>query len=63
MTDQNFERRIAFQYLEEIKNRFVKQYGPAVRSALAFEMNKSFQRVLKEQMVAYLSNPNPAAHL
>lgn len=38
--------------------RFMKNYGRVARSALAYEMNDEFSRVLHQQMEFYSSNPS-----
>ncbi|KAF8393155.1 hypothetical protein HHK36_021396 [Tetracentron sinense] len=50
--------RIPFAFLEDIHQRFVKAYGRAVHSALAYAMNDEFSRVLSQQMEYYSNDPN-----
>jgi len=50
MTDRDFTRATAFQYLDEIKNRFLATYGDRGKTAIAFAFNADFQRVLQQQM-------------
>jgi len=50
MTDRDFTRATAFQYLSEIKNRFLATYGDRGKTAIAFAFNADFQRVLQQQM-------------
>ncbi|CAH9072124.1 unnamed protein product [Cuscuta epithymum] len=51
-------RRIPFDFLEEIHQRFVRTYGRAVLSAQAYAMNDEFSRVLAQQMEYYSNDPN-----
>ncbi|XP_042411081.1 vesicle-associated membrane protein 714-like [Zingiber officinale] len=58
MANDTFGRRVPFLYLEDIHMRFMKNYGRVARSALAYEMNDEFSRVLHQQMELYSSNPS-----
>ncbi len=64
MCDEQFPRRIAFGFLEDIKNRFLAVYKTSFKDALPFAMNEEFSRVLQRQMVrVFLSkfvSPLPA---
>ena len=42
--------RIPFAFLEDIHGKFVKTYGRAALTALAYAMNDEFSRVLSKQM-------------
>ncbi|CAL4065062.1 unnamed protein product, partial [Meganyctiphanes norvegica] len=53
ITDDEFERRRAFLYLEEIKQRFHASYGATVHTALPYAMNSEFATVLATQMKHY----------
>ncbi|XP_062232884.1 vesicle-associated membrane protein 711-like [Phragmites australis] len=50
--------RIPFAFLEDIHGRFVKTYGRAALTALAYTMNDEFSRVLSQQMDHYSNDPN-----
>lgn len=50
--------RIPFAFLEDIHQRFARNYGRAVISAHAYAMNDEFSRVLSQQMEYYSSDPN-----
>jgi len=50
MTDRDFPRVIAFQFLENIKSLFISTYGDRGKTAIAFAFNADFQRVLQQQM-------------
>jgi len=38
-------RRVAFSFLEDIKNKFTATYGERGRTAMAYSMNEDFSRV------------------
>ncbi|GLJ43208.1 hypothetical protein SUGI_0897020 [Cryptomeria japonica] len=58
MADDTAGRRIPFAFLEDIHGRFVKTYGRAVHTALAYAMNDEFSRVLSQQIDYYSNDPN-----
>ncbi|KAK1276519.1 Vesicle-associated membrane protein 711 [Acorus gramineus] len=58
MADESSGRRIPFAFLEDIHGRFVKAYGRACHTALAYAMNDEFSRILSQQMEYYSSDPN-----
>ncbi|XP_015935927.1 vesicle-associated membrane protein 711-like [Arachis duranensis] len=58
MADDAFGRRIPFEFLEDIHQRFVKTYARAILSAPAYAMNDEFSRVLSQQMDYYSTDPN-----
>ncbi|XP_072984178.1 vesicle-associated membrane protein 711-like isoform X2 [Typha latifolia] len=58
VADDTAGRRIPFAFLEEIHGRFVKAYGRACHTALAYAMNEEFSRVLSQQMEYYSNDPN-----
>jgi vesicle-associated membrane protein 7 len=51
LADEEFGRRIAFAFLEDVRNRFKATYGDRGKTALAYGMNADFSRVLQNQMV------------
>lgn len=51
MTDMDAKRRIAFAFLDDIKQRFKEKYGEQIFTANAFAMNQSFAPVIRRQMV------------
>eukprot|EP01133_Synstelium_polycarpum_P016871 gene16871-20060_t len=57
MADQDFGRRIPFQFLEDVKNRFKSIYGDKGKTALAYGMNADFSRTLENLMDFYSNNP------
>ncbi|KAL8617330.1 Vesicle-associated membrane protein [Nucella lapillus] len=50
ITDDDFERTKAFQFLNEIKRRFQMQYGVRAQTALPYAMNSEFSRVMSTQV-------------
>ncbi|XP_075518263.1 vesicle-associated membrane protein 711-like [Primulina tabacum] len=58
MADDTAGRRIPFEFLEDIHQKFVRTYGRAVLSAQAYAMNDEFSRVLGQQMEFYSNDPN-----
>lgn len=50
MSDNNFPRSTAFQYLKDIQQRFVSTYGDRAKKAIAFAFNADFQKVLQQRM-------------
>mmetsp|Transcript_41536 Transcript_41536/g.97617 ORF Transcript_41536/g.97617 Transcript_41536/m.97617 type:complete len:217 (-) Transcript_41536:25-675(-) len=50
MAEEDFGRRLAFSFLEDIKKRFSMSFGDRGRTALAYAMNEEFSRVLCKQM-------------
>ncbi|XP_073283529.1 vesicle-associated membrane protein 711-like [Primulina huaijiensis] len=58
MADDTAGRRIPFEFLEDIHQKFVRTYGRAVLSAQAYAMNDEFSRVLGRQMDFFSNDPN-----
>jgi vesicle-associated membrane protein 7 len=50
ITDDDFQRSTAFAFLDDVKTRFVKQYGTRAQTALPFAMDSEFSRVLSSRM-------------
>ena len=50
--------RIPFAFLEDIHSKFMKTYGRASQTALAYAMNDEFSRVLNQQMEYYSNDPS-----
>ena len=59
MADEEFGRRVPFNFLEDISKRFKTTYGDRGRTAMAYSLNEEFSRVLARQMV----RPPPHRHL
>jgi vesicle-associated membrane protein 7 len=53
MADADFPRLISFQFLEDVKNRFVALYGSRSQTASALAYNTDFQGTLSEQLKVY----------
>jgi hypothetical protein len=51
MTDEDFPRRIPFAFLEDIKTRWKQAYGMQGKTAVAYQMNEDFKKVLQRQAV------------
>lgn len=58
MANDAFGRRVPFSYLEDIRMRFMKNYGRVAAHAPAYAMNDEFSRVLHQQMEFFSSNPS-----
>jgi len=58
MSDEQFPRRIAFAFLDDIKNRFLAVYKNTFKTAIAFAMNEEFSRVIKRQMEYFSYDPS-----
>lgn len=55
MTDRDFTRSSAFDFLQDVKKRFIATYGERAKTAIAFAFNADFQRVLQQLMEKYNS--------
>jgi len=55
ITDEDYERSRAFQYLSEIQRRFEMQYGSRSLTALPYAMDSEFSKVLASQIRRYAS--------
>jgi vesicle-associated membrane protein 7 len=60
MTDESFEKRLAFAFLDDIKRRWSVAFANRGATAARFAMNDEFSRVLQKQMEFYASG-DPAA--
>jgi len=56
ITDDDYERSRAFQFLSEIQRRFEMQYGSRSLTALPFAMNSEFSKILAAQIRRYISD-------
>lgn len=59
MSDQDFSRPAAFQFLTDIKDRFQATYGDRAKTAIAFAFNADFARVLQAQMDKFNTEGDP----
>ena len=57
MSDAEFSRRVAFAFLQDVKQRFLASYEAAYPTAMAFQMNQEFSRVLARQMEYFSFDP------
>mmetsp|Transcript_18606 Transcript_18606/g.46921 ORF Transcript_18606/g.46921 Transcript_18606/m.46921 type:complete len:241 (-) Transcript_18606:1530-2252(-) len=57
MTPNDFPRRISYKFLEDVRERFRRTFGDSATNANAYSLNKSFGKVLREQMEYFTSNP------
>ncbi len=55
LTDEAEKRRIAFAFLDDIKERFLATYGSRAQTAIAYAMNGEFGPILQERMVSHRS--------
>eukprot|EP00823_Brevimastigomonas_motovehiculus_P005581 TRINITY_DN4155_c0_g1_i1.p1 TRINITY_DN4155_c0_g1~~TRINITY_DN4155_c0_g1_i1.p1 ORF type:complete len:267 (+),score=51.57 TRINITY_DN4155_c0_g1_i1:116-802(+) len=53
MTDQDFPRVMAFQFIDELKKKFIAQYGERANYAIALAFNADFQGVMQTCMDKY----------
>ncbi|GAA0152286.1 hypothetical protein Leryth_012093 [Lithospermum erythrorhizon] len=58
MADATLGRRVPFEFLEDIHQKFVRTYGRTVLNAQAYAMNDDFSRVLAQQIEYYSNDPN-----
>lgn len=57
ITDEDFPRSKAFAFLNDIMQRFQRQYGGAAATALPYAMDSDFSKVLQNQVRYYVENP------
>lgn len=60
MTDEAFEKRLAFAFLDDVKRRWSVAFANRGATAARYAMNDEFARVLQKQMDFFASN-DPAA--
>lgn len=61
MSDQEFPRAAAFNYLGEIQQRFQFTYGERAKTAIAFAFNADFSRVMQSLMDKYNNDQTSGA--
>lgn len=54
MADEEFDQFRAFAFLNEVKNKFLQQFGIRWRNALAYSMQTAFSRTLAQLMVSLI---------
>jgi Regulated-SNARE-like domain len=55
---QGLGRRIPFAFLDDLKQRFISQYGTAAQHAAAYEFNTEFAPVIAQRMDYFSNDPN-----
>jgi len=50
ITDDDFERTQAFQFLESVKDKFSRQFGERAQTAIPYSMNTEFSLVICSEM-------------
>jgi len=58
MASQDFQRRICFAFLEDIKNQFLSRFVGSWAKANAYALDEEFKPVLKKQMEYYSNGTN-----
>jgi len=53
----DFEKRVAFHFLDSVKESFLSKFGHMIGTAVAYEMN-SYAEILQEKMDYFTANPN-----
>jgi vesicle-associated membrane protein 7 len=56
MCDDLNKRRVPFQFLEDVKDTFVKTYAQKAQTAIAFSLNDEFGPVLAQKLEFYQSS-------
>jgi vesicle-associated membrane protein 7 len=57
LANDDFPTRLAFAFLEDIRQQFLASYGDRSSTAVAYQMNE-FNRILRKQMEYYSSDPS-----
>ena len=53
MTEASFSKRVAFVYLADIQEKFLKKYtNEQINSVMNYGLNSSFADILKNRMVS-----------
>jgi len=53
ITDADFERATAFQFLDSVMEKFLRQYGDRAKTAIAYSMNSEFSLVMASEVKRY----------
>ncbi|KAK9828831.1 hypothetical protein WJX72_002301 [[Myrmecia] bisecta] len=61
MADESIGRRIPFAFLDDIKDRFLSAYADGAATAVAYEYNTDFSRVLQQRCDYFSNDPNADA--
>jgi len=55
MTEASFSKRVAFVYLADVQEKFLKKYtNETINSVMNYGLNSSFAEILKGRMVFFL---------
>lgn len=55
---QELGRRIAYSFLEDVKTRFVEEYGSTAQELRAYEIDDSFSLTLRDRMLFFSNDRN-----
>jgi len=55
ITDERFDRTMAFQFLDSVTEKFHRQFGARAKTAIAFAMNTEFSLVISSEIKRYNS--------
>lgn len=58
LADVEFNKRAAFIFLEDLKNKFFAKYSKIANTVIAFGIHSEFVNTIKERMDFYSSNKN-----
>jgi vesicle-associated membrane protein 7 len=58
LSDAEFNKRVAFLFLEDIKNKFFVKYGKIANSIIAFGIHSEFVGTIKERMEFFNTSKN-----
>jgi vesicle-associated membrane protein 7 len=58
LSDAEFNKRLAFLFLEDIKSKFVAKYGKISNSIIAFGIHSEFVSTIKERMDFFNTSKN-----
>jgi len=59
ITDDDFERSQAFQFLESVQEKFGRQFGERAQTAIPYAMNTEFSLVICSEMKRYNTPEHP----
>ena len=57
MSEDKKSVHVSFQFLDDVKKKFQERYKEKIHTAIAFQMDADFKRVLERQML-YYNNPD-----
>jgi vesicle-associated membrane protein 7 len=53
MCDNSHKQRIPFEFLDDLKQRFISRYGSVIKTAIAYAMSEEFGRIMQSRMDYY----------